>query len=61
MKTEDLTYIRVTMSAKPKRKPNLVRWMKKHRVSGAIMSLDHAIPLAIERQYKNDLMNILNR
>lgn len=40
--------LRINQGVKPKRKPNLVRWFNKHKVSGNIMSVDSAIPLAIE-------------
>ena len=51
---KDNSYIKVILSCKPKRKPNLVRWMIKHGISSNVMSTDNAIPLAIERQYMND-------
>ena len=41
--------IHATLSAKPKRRINMVRWMQKHRISGQVTSLDHATMLAIER------------
>lgn len=45
--------ILATLGTKPKRKPNLVRWMIKHRISGNVTSLDHAVMLAVEREAQN--------
>lgn len=47
--------MKATLSYRPKRKPNMVRWFLKHGISSNVMSSEHAIPLAIERQYINDL------
>ena len=45
--------ILATLAAKPKRKPNLVRWMIKHRVSGNLVSLPYSSMLAVEREAQN--------
>lgn len=45
--------IKAVLTAKPKRRINMVRWMIKHRVSGQVTSLDQAITLAIERTYES--------
>ena len=42
------------LGAKPKRRPNLPRWFKKHNVSSNVMSLDHAICAAVEWLAKGD-------
>jgi len=45
--------ILATLGTKPKRKPNLVQWMIKHRISGNIISLSHGTMLAVEREAQN--------
>lgn len=46
--------VRAILTAKPKRRINMVRWMLKHSVGTNVISSDYGIPLAIERQYNND-------
>lgn len=40
--------IKIKSCYKPKRKPNLVRWMTKHNVSCDVMSTPYAISRAID-------------
>lgn len=45
--------IKVQSVYKPKRKPNLSRWMGKHNVSSSVTSLEFATFRAIEADYIN--------
>lgn len=42
--------IKAKLGYKPKRKPNMVRWMTKHCVGASVVSLNHGITRAIESQ-----------
>lgn len=46
--------MKATLTAKPKRKPNLVRWFTKHNISSNHCSQGQAVKLAIEHLEKLD-------
>lgn len=45
--------MKANLTAKPKRRINMVTWFLKHNVSSNVCSLDFAIMRAIESQVKN--------
>lgn len=49
------TTIKTQSVYKPKRKPNLVRWMSKHRVGANVVSLNVGVSRAVEKQHLNDI------
>ncbi len=51
----DSTKVKFSSVYKPKRKPNLVRWMTKHQVGGSVVSIDIGTSRAIASQHLNDL------
>ncbi|WP_394749566.1 chromo domain-containing protein [Spongiimicrobium salis] len=48
------TRVKAVLGHKPKRKPNLVKWMTKHQVSTHHTSLDVGVAIAIESLFNSD-------